>query len=341
MSGSCTYVGCTVDVTGVCALERDIAVCENRMSSEVKAANTVELRVGETAVEIANLDSSVLAQPKQGSRLLSSQSLDLESLTQMMGKKYVNLIGILGEPESGKTACLASLYLLVAHSKLKGWSFADSESLFAFEDIARGARVWNNGQPPANMTTRTELANERNPGFLHLKLVRDSDGRSFDLALPDLPGEWTQALIETANADRFEFLKSTDCLWIVLDGRTLADDEKRNSLLLRIGQLAGRLKTIFASNVWQAIIVVTHDDVYPITESVRARLDRELKNKGLTAQIVSVAPFSERLETVCPGSGISELINLTIASSSLRSSFWSTNIPNDDDRAYLSYRRQA
>lgn len=112
---------------------------------------------------------------------------------------------------------------MVANAALNGWTFADSKSLMGFEEIARGARDWNEGSPPDQMTMHTEMTDDRRAGFLHLRLVRKSDGRRVDLALPDLPGEWTTKLVTSAQSDRLEFMKAAEVTWIVLDGRTLAD----------------------------------------------------------------------------------------------------------------------
>src|SRR5262249_55699493 len=154
-------------------------------------------------------------------------------IEQMMASRYVTVVGILGEPETGKTACLASLYLLVANAMLDGWTFADSRSLMAFESIARGARRWNDGHPPEQMTVHTEMADDRQPGFLHLRLRRSSDGRVVDFALPDLPGEWTKQLVRASRSDRFEFLRAADVIWLLVDGRDLANKERRQGTITK------------------------------------------------------------------------------------------------------------
>lgn len=282
MSGSCSFDGCTVDETGVCALERTPSTCDNRTNDA--AANPTSADV-EDSDEIASksgdwLGAPVLDQPVRASALPSSRTLGLEELNALMGNRYVNVVGILGDPESGKTACLASLYLLISHAKLEGWSFADSRSLTAFEEIARGARDWNDGSAPAQMTVHTELADDHGPGFLHLRLIRLSDGRRVDLALPDMPGEWTQALVNTAQSDRLDFMKSAETIWIVLDGRSLADIEKRHGLIARVGQLTGRLSTMLDGRPPRLLVVVTHHDLHVLDEKVASRLQAELARRG-------------------------------------------------------------
>lgn len=341
MSGSCRFEGCTFDETGACALERAPLTCANRAPQDAANATSADAPgYSEVASQSSDrLGAPVLVQPVRTSAFASSQSLGLDDLNALMGTRYVNVVGILGDPESGKTACLASLYLLVSHAMLEGWSFADSKSLAAFEEIARGARDWNDGKAPEQMTLHTELADDRSPGFLHLRLIRLSDGRRVDLALPDVPGEWTQALVTTARSDRLDFIKSAEAIWIVLDGRTLADIEKRQGLIARVGQLAGRLNTMLDGRVPRLLIVVTHRDLHIIGDDVSSRLQKELIRRGANAEIVGVAPFSDQPDNVPAGFGIAELIDMTVGKPTERPTFWQSTEPTESDRAYLSYRR--
>lgn len=341
MSKSCRFEGCTVDETGICALARDSLTCENRVSSAVTDPISADTQGNdESASPLGDrLGAPVLDQPERASAFPSSRTLGLEDLNSLMGTRYVNVVGILGDPESGKTACLASLYLLVSHAMLKGWSFADSKSLTAFEEIARGARDWNNGQVPEQMTVHTELADDHRPGFLHLRLVRLSDGRRVDLALPDVPGEWTQALVTMARSDRLDFIKSAEAIWIVLDGRTLAELEKRQGLIARVGQLVGRLNTMLDGQTPRLIVVVTHRDLHHLGENVDSRLQTEFIRRGAKVEIVGVAPFSDDPDNVPAGFGIAELIDLTVGTPAERPIFWDSSEPAEGDRAYLAYRR--
>lgn len=341
MSGSCGFEGCTVDETGLCALSRNPTTCSNRAGNVDAGTSPVEIErndAGSSSIG-ERLGAPVLDQPVQASAFASSRTLGLGDLDAMMGTRYVNVVGILGDPESGKTACLASLYLLVSHAKLTGWSFADSRSLTAFEEIARGARDWNDGNVPDQMTVHTELTDINAAGFLHLRLVRLSDGRRVDLALPDVPGEWTQELVTSARSDRFEFLKAAETIWIVLDGRTLVDIERRQALIVRVGQLAARLNTMLDGRLPRFLLVVTHRDQHTLSDAIVQRLKAECSRRGATAEIVPVAPFSDNPDNVRAGFGIAELIDLTVGELPERPIFWSSTDPSAGRRAYLNYRR--
>ncbi|OIR12499.1 hypothetical protein GALL_61980 [mine drainage metagenome] len=339
MSGSCTFEGCTFDNTGLCALEREPSNCSNRVANLAAGAITEGAQdIHEISSQPELLGAPVLERPSQASSLSSSRTLGLDDMNDMMGTKYVNLVGILGDPESGKTACLASLYLLISHAMLEGWTFANSRSLTGFEEIARGARDWNEGRVPEQMTIRTEIADD-GPGFLHLRLVRNSDGQRVDLALPDVPGEWTQTLVNTGRSNQLDFMKSAEVIWIVLDGRTLAQIEKRQGLIARVGQLVGRLNTMLNNRIPRLILVVTHRDLHALGEDVKVRLQAELTRRSCKAEIVNVAPFSDNPDNVRAGSGLAELIDLTVGKLSERPIFWPSTEPTEGSRVFLNYRR--
>ncbi len=332
--------GCTVDETGVCALERAPASCDNRLDQGGGVLNALLDAEGPLSAEALgdSAGAPVLNPPPAKSTFPSSRSLDPENLNRLMSGRYVNVVGILGDPESGKTACLASLYLLVANGMLAGWSFADSKTLTAFEEFSRGARDWNDGTPPEQMTVHTELSDDRQPGFLHLRLFREADGKPFDLALPDVPGEWTQALINSAESGRLEFLKSAEVIWIVLDGRVLANLEKRQGLIARVGQLVGRLNTMLGHELPKLLLVVTHRDQYVIDDAVTARLMAEVQRRGTTAEIVSIAPFSDAPDAIRPGFGIADLIDASLSRATQHTDFWQGK-PLTSSRFYLNFRR--
>jgi hypothetical protein len=322
VSAACNFDGCTVGETGSCALERDPATCEHRVGAvaiEVPGSEDGTDVTGDTGV----IGAPVLERPSSTASFPSSHTLGPDMVSDLMASRYVTVVGILGDPDSGKTACLASLYLLVANAQLTGWKFADSRSLMAFEDISRGARDWNTGLAPEQMTVHTEMSDERRPGFLHLRLVRESDGRRVDLALPDLPGEWTTKLVSSAQAERFGFMKSAEALWVVVDGRALADNERRQGVISRVGQLAERLKTLFGRALPRLMVVITHRDDGEITTAVSTRLASELSDHA----------------EVRAGFGLDDLMTATVGTPRANPEFWPAVAPREGARSFLGYRR--
>jgi hypothetical protein len=336
VSAACTLEGCTVADTQRCALEKDPTTCPNRVTATGLTADGADARPATT--EGVDHGSPVLNAPVENPSFPRSTTLGTAAIDEMMSGKYVTVVGILGYPESGKTACLASLYLLASNDRLTGWSFADSRSLMALEEISRGARRWNGGELPDQMTVRTEMADDRQPGFLHLRLKRDADGRCFDFALPDLPGEWTKDLVATSRADRFEFLKAADVLWIIVDGRTLQSAELRQGEISRLGQLAGRLRTMLGESIPRLLLAITHRDQAEIPATVLERIRAELWKSQVVATVVPVAPFSDKADFK-PGFGLVDLIDASIAQLPKASGFWPVTKPESEQRAYLSHRR--
>jgi hypothetical protein len=284
------------------------------------------------------IGAPVLTSPLEAPAFPSSTTLGPEVIDEMMSSRYVTVLGILGDPESGKTACLASLYLLISSAELDGWSFADSRSLMAFEEIARGARRWNLGNPPEQMTVHTEMKDERRPGFLHLALRRSSDGKRFDFALPDIPGEWTKSLIRNSKSDRLEFLKSADAICLVVDGRSLVDREQRQGVITRLGQLVGRLRALINGTMPRLLLVVTHRDAGETSADVLQRIHREMEKHNVIVEFIPVAPFSDD-EAFKAGFGLAALLDAAVVEPRRFLDFWPSTDPKPGTRSFLSYRR--
>lgn len=342
MSAACRLEGCTVHQTGVCALENDVTMCPNRVHEvEVPPVSTGSAPTFsiEGVERAEDLGAAVLDTPKENPSFPPSMALGLRTVDEMMGGRYGTIVGILGDPESGKTACLVSLYLLVSHSKLTGWSFADSRSLMALEEIARGARRWQDGQPPDQMTVHTELSDDRQAGFLHLRLRCEKDDGTVDLFLPDLPGEWSKDLVKTADAERFEFLKSADVIWLMTDGRTLIKREGRQGVIHRINLLVGRLAKQIDGCAPRLILVLTHRDHGEVPVAAIDQIREHIAKLGLPLVVVPVASFSKDEDLIPPGSGLAELIDATARITPEPVPFRSPAPVRTGMRAFISYRR--
>ena len=342
MTRVCNLDGCTVVETGLCALEKDPNTCPNRAAGlEEHGASDA---LPDDHVEQTNIDEHdeiggpVLASPSEVPSFPRSATLSPAVIEEMMSRRYVTVVGILGDPESGKTACLASLYLLISNAQLQGWHFADSRSLRGFEEIARGARRWNEGEPPEQMTVHTELDDDRQAGFLHIRLRRDKDRKRLDLAFPDLPGEWTKSLIRTSKSDRLDFLNSADVIWIVVDGSTLSDREKRQGAINRLGQLAGRLCALIQNTMPRLLLVVTRRDRAGTSPETLRRIEHELAKHNLSAEVVPVAPFSDNPEVV-PGFGLGSLVHATLGTKRSPPPLWPSTESRPGRRSFLSFRR--
>lgn len=328
--GACQLDGCSFNVTRVCALNRPVEQCSNRVEEgKERASNDEGTEIDEdvgsldrspTGQQPVDLGSPVLAPPDESPRLSSSLTLGVDEATSLMTRRPTTIVGILGLPDSGKTACLVSAYLLLANGKFEGYEYADSISLMAFEQISRGSRLWTKGDEPGQLTTHTEMADDRQAGFLHFRLRRQVDGRFFDMLLPDLPGEWSRALIDRADSKRFSFLESASVIWLMVDGRTFADARKKMYATYRAEILVERLSRVLPTPRPRVILVASWRDIGDFPRDAYERICAEGRKHGMTIDLAPIASFS--FGEIPPGSGVASLIDRTLNHDRMSTEFW-------------------
>jgi len=317
MLAACRISECTFAQTGVCLENNPPDACPNRAESDDG---------GEAAA--AAIVPPPLKAPAAKPRFPSSLTLGKAEASRLMSARYCSVIGILGSPDAGKTASLASLFMLLSRDKLSGFRFADSRTLMALNEISQGARRWNKGAPPEQMTSHTELSDDRDAGFLHLRLERTSDGQLVDFLLPDLPGEWSDTLVDTNSNQRWDFLRSADTIWLMADGRQLAGLETRRTALRRLDLLLARVAAMLDRPV-RMLLVISHRDSGEPRAADLANLIESAIAKGITLEVVPIASFRKRKNgQAAAGHGIPELVEKTIGPPPLRPDFW----PNIDQR---------
>jgi hypothetical protein len=328
MSSTCSRSECTVAETGICLLNNPPESCPERIGS-----------VGATIVPAETLTISSLPTPTERPRFPHSLTLSPDEIEPQTKRRYHHLIAILGPPDAGKTAILVSLYLLLANNKLDGYQIADSATMMAFDEISRGTRRWNKGSAPEQMTTHTELPDERTPGFLHLRLRRGSDAKLIDIILPDLPGEWTDSFIDQSRTDRLLFLQGSDAIWVTLDGEELT--RLRQQVLHRTHLLFQRIAKFLAPTIPPVILVISHlDRGQPEQRNVDSLIG-EANRHGIHLTIVNVASFSD-VKAVQPGTGLLQLLAESLRAESDLSSppFWPQSSLASQARFALRFRSQ-
>lgn len=326
----CRLGECTFNVTGKCVMNRPVEQCSNRIYPRERA-NSIEeddnadkgASPASTVTEgrlTSDLGAAVLASPDETPRLPSSLTMGLEQATSLMTRRHTTMVGILGLPDSGKTACLVSAYLLFANGKFEGYDYADSASLMAFEQISRGSRHWSKGDEPGQLTVHTEMADDRQAGFLHLRLRRQLDGRFFDILMPDLPGEWSKALIEKTDSDRFAFLGSASVIWLMVDGRAFVDPTKKRYATYRAEMLVERLSAILPTPRPRVILVPSWRDIGEFPADAYESICETGRGHGMEIAFAPIASFS--FGDVVPGSGIAQLIDITLNHDRPAPDFW-------------------
>ncbi|AKZ65105.1 hypothetical protein F506_02520 [Herbaspirillum hiltneri N3] len=256
-----------------------------------------------------------------------------------MEERPTCLVGIVGLAGAGKTAALVSAYLMLSQGEFEGFSYADSETLRAFEEIARASRTWNRGNPPEQITSHTTLSNDREAGFLHLRLRRDADSSLFDILLPDLPGEWSRALIDRSDGDRLSFLGSASVIWLMVDGRQFVDDSRVANARYRTTLLIERLANLLGDHRPRIIIVPTWQDkqLFPQEEAdLLIRYGAEFRFDVATAPIASFS-WDDDIE---PGYGISKLFADSLAARPSQPEFWPETDCDNSDRRLAAFRRK-
>ena len=134
MTIGCTKDNCTVAETGICLAENPPETCSFRIKGQVDDGSAAS-------------PEPPLLKPERNPSLPHSRAFTPLLAQQLMSDRYCTLVGILGDPDAGKTAALVSLFLLASKDKLTEFSFADSRTLMAFNEISQGALDWNEDNP--------------------------------------------------------------------------------------------------------------------------------------------------------------------------------------------------
>lgn len=343
MKGPCAQTDCSFNITKQCARNYPVEECPYRPDVDADGTVLVEAAADdpEEAIPSEPIVSSaigaVLSAPEEHPSLPASRTFGLAEANAMMSSRYTNMIGIVGLPGAGKTACLVSAYLLLAKGQFEGFSYADSRTLMAFEEIARGSRTWRRSDPPSRITNHTTMQDDREAGFLHLRLKRTHDGRCFDMLLPDLPGEWSKALIDRRDDGRLQFLKSAAVVWIMVDGREFADAKKVGYARYRTQMLIERLAGTLGDHRPRILLVPTWKDAGEFPEPEFETIRNEGLKWGLEVVIAPIASFSWTDE-VRPGEGVPALFDLSLSSDVDPVEFWPKTKPAPGDRALASFR---
>lgn len=355
MRGPCENSSCTYNATNVCVLGNPPAECGNRPllddeDEDEGEERPIEVEGDEAADDVSaasapaaasGIATAPLTAPDDGLHILpASRTLGIAQVNAITENRPACVVGIVGLAGAGKTAALVSAYLLLSNGSFSGFSYADSDTLRAFEEITRASRTWQKGSPPEQITVHTTLSNDREAGFLHVRLRRDVDDRIFDMLLPDLPGEWSRALIDRNDTDRFEFLGSSSVIWIMVDGRQFGDVGRVAHARYRARLLMERLATLLKDARPTLIIVPTWQDKVEFPQAEAETLVECGRTFGFEVDVAPIASFSWN-DDIEPGRGVAELFRKSLVAGPPPPEFWPQTETGPDDRKLASYRRDA
>lgn len=329
MTKNCSREGCTFADTGVCL--QNISPPES--CPDLAGTANPEI-VGLVQDAEKDIDVSQAAQ-----NFHSGHVMNLADVSNLMTKEYTIMIGILGAPNAGKTAALVSLYLMLAKGKLEGFSYRDSKTLLALEEISRGARRWSNGLQPEQLTTHSRSLDDRQPGFVHLRLHRAIDQHTVALVIPDIPGEWTKTLVEGNKFKRLSFLDACEVIWVVIDGSDFRERLGRRREINRTELLLQRLEqNLKDAAAHEVIFVVTHADRGELADDTLKPVSELAEKLGFRSSLHHIASFSKS-DAIPAGTGVAKLLSATLSDSSgTRPEMWPERV-RSETRHMMRFRQ--
>jgi GTPase SAR1 family protein len=314
IKGTCENPNCTVAETGRCLLHGEPSACEHFHPLANEASTVVP-------VSSENLPQSEQVAAAIGIRRFhAGNELGLCEAAQLMRSRYVHLVGVLGRFDAGKTCLLTSLYLLASGGFLQPrYAFAGSLTLPGFEGRSRRLRRWPSGPLPQQLVEHTNLSDPRSPALVHLALrqCNVSDHR-IDLLITDLPGEWTDHLVDrAATANRWSFLRRADAIVIAIDGTLLTgsnrhlEQHRAELLLLRLSQ------DVCVDASIPLILAVSKSDLLEMRCPDPLRdLEQNARALGFSPTCIMTAAFSKKPDSIPHGTGIREMIDTILTSTS-------------------------
>jgi GTPase SAR1 family protein len=315
-AGECNKTGCTVGTTGICLLlNQDPTSCENFVQAPAVSTSNSQSEAQLAPIGLPRADAV--------RKFPAGFELGTQDAYEIMWARYTHLIAILGEWNAGKTSFLLSLYLMASRGNLpRSLAFAGSETLPGFEARARHIRRWSGGPVPDQIADHTSLSDPRQPAFLHLSMAERADGSNkTDLLLTDLPGEWTESLVNKASsAARMQFLRRADGIIVVLDAPHLAGDG-RHAESQKAQLLLDRLSStvMIAADIPLVLLISKSDLVDFQRASAVDDIEQHAKDLGFSPKTIQCAAFSSKPHSFSNGLGVFETVDAIVSAAVARS----------------------
>lgn len=251
---TCSNPDCQIAENGSCHQGHDpVQSCPNFGKLAADAENyeeadpTIDQTVEEPALTMVQLPSG--------------QSYEQQDVDTFLLQKPAQLVAIVGDTSSGKSTLLCSIYDKFLRGKFAGRSFAESNTLVAFEEVVHYSRAVSGATIPD--TPRTSLSEGLQ--FYHLSTTpEESPGSHVDLFMSDRAGEsYLAGLDRPDHLQELQELRLARTVAILVDGARLVMPEEQHEVLDTARQLVRAMidtKTLTSGQHLQ-LILTKRDEV--------------------------------------------------------------------------------
>ncbi|EKR45814.1 hypothetical protein LEP1GSC151_0260 [Leptospira interrogans serovar Grippotyphosa str. LT2186] len=237
--------------------------------------------------KIENKIEQVQVQQKKSELSWTGQSYRIEDIFQISIRTSINLIGIVGKANAGKTTFLAMLYtLLLKGKKFKRYKFAGTKTILGWDELYNKLKIQMNSVAFPDPTPSQYYR------LLHFAL-RDSEERLKDLLLSDASGEvfsvWSQNnKDENAEIARWVYSNSNGfMLFIDCEDLIFRKNAAKTEILDMAQMLNSNLCNRPVIAVWSK-----SDKIAEINPKIKNSLQEELKRIFLNYKEIQISNYS-------------------------------------------------
>lgn len=221
---------------------------ENKMPTlEVEQSSDIDKLIND---DIETLDSNEIIEEDGRSgfiKLPHGLALTVAETYPITASEVSKTIILIGPIDSGKTTIETTIYQLFQRKPFAGLYFAGSQSLFGYEERSFYTRLESKKETATTPRT-SRFADEI---FLHLKLYDSTTKTKTNYLFGDISGEEIYSHLGNVEtiSEKMPYLKSVDSYVFILDGKQLADKNKRNGA---IDQAYNMARTIFDAKLYSS-----------------------------------------------------------------------------------------
>ncbi len=290
---------------------------ENKMPTlEVDQSSDIDKLISDD-IETSDSEGIVEEDGRSGFvKLPHGLALTVAETYPITASEVSKTIILIGPFDSGKTTIETTIYQLFQRKPFAGLLFAGSQSLFGYEERAFYTRL----ESKKEIATTPRTSRSANEIFLHLKLYDNTTKSKTNFLFGDISGEEIYSHLGNVEtiSEKMPYLKSVNSYVFILDGKQLADKNKRNGA---IDQAYTMARTIFDANLYSAStkvqVVISKYDILKMNDdaNLETTIDKRLQCivdllkkyvDEVTVHKVAAMPEPGNLEV---GYGLEELLS--------------------------------